>query len=293
MIFLKITGGLGNQMFQFATALAIAKKLKTKVGIDLTEINIKKNKKNFTYRDFQLDQIFTINSYKIIPSFTYDFITKNTFLNKIKRKLIGGHYFLEKDLSFQPEIKNCTKNSYIEGYFQSEKYFINHEKEIRNQFKFSKKTNSKTKDLVVNISNCNSIAIHIRRGDYINNKVINDTHGTCGLDYYKNALSQFNLNNYSLFFFSDDINWVKDNFDFISPDKITFIDWNTGHDSWQDMFLMSLCQNFIIANSSFSWWGAWLSAFKDKKIITPKQWFNDNQKNKQTIDLIPKQWIRI
>ena len=220
-------------------------------------------------------------------------ITHHSFFDKIKRKLIGGYYFLEKGLSFQIEHKNCTKNTYIEGYFQSEKYFVAIQNKIRQHFTFKTKTNTQTKALALKIKKQQPIAIHIRRGDYVKNKLINQTHGTCNIDYYKKALKLFDLKNHELYFFSDDINWVKDNFDFINLKKATFIDWNIGQDSWQDMYLMSLCQNFIIANSSFSWWGAWLSTYKDKKIIAPKQWFNDEIKNNQTKDLIPNNWIRI
>ncbi len=293
MIFLKITGGLGNQMFQYATAYALAKKNKTNIGIDLSEINKKEGKENFTYRDFQLNSIFNISNYQLIPTHRYSFIINHSFFNKIKRKLIGGTYFLEKNLTYQKDINLCKKNSYIEGYFQSEKYFIEFENEIRNQFNFKGKFNLKTNVLAVKIKQSPSLAIHIRRGDYINNKIINQTHGTCNLHYYKKALSLFDLKKHHLYFFSDDINWVKNNFNFIDLNNATFVDWNKGDNSWQDMYLMSLCENFIIANSSFSWWGAWLSVNKNKKVIAPKKWFADKIKNEQTKDLFPTSWIKI
>jgi len=293
MIFLKINGGLGNQMFQYTAALVLSLKHNTKVGIDLSEIEKNNGKTNFTYRDFQLDSIFKLSNYKIIPPFTYSFIINDSFFDKIKRKLIGGSYFLEKDLSYQNEFENCKKNTYIEGYFQSEKYFIALRQEILNQFTFNSNVNSQTKSLAEKINQKPSIAIHIRRGDYIKNKTINQTHGSCDLDYYKRALKHFDLNKYQLYFFSDDINWVKKNFDFITKNSCNFIDWNNSTESWQDMYLMSLCDNFIIANSSFSWWGAWLSTNSNKKVIAPKVWFKDKIKNKQTNDLIPNSWARI
>lgn len=291
MIFLKISGGLGNQMFQYATATSLAVLKNTTTGVDLADINTKEGKKNFTYRNFQLDSIFNLSNFKIVPSYAYSFITGTSIIDKIKRKLIGGEYFLEKNLAFCSDIFKITKNTYLEGYFQSEKNFIKTEKEIRQQFAFTKKLNIKSEEILQKIQNSKSIAIHIRRGDYIKNKVINSVHGTCSISYYKRALKHFKIEESDVFFFSDDINWVKNNFTFLNPDKTHFIDWNTGNDSWQDMALMSNCQNFIIANSSFSWWGAWLSDYSDKKIIAPKKWFNDNSKNEQTKDLLPSSWI--
>jgi hypothetical protein len=293
MIFLKITGGLGNQMFQFATAYALAKKLNTKVGLDLSEINKKDGKTNFTYRNFQLEQVFNINHLEIIPSFSYNFIIGNHFLDKIKRFFIKGTFFYEKDLTFNPAVFDMQKNAYIEGYFQTEKYFIAYENDIRKQFSFKQKPNVKTENLSEIIKKENSIAIHVRRGDYVNNKTINSVHGACSLDYYKKALNHFDLTQHQLFFFSDDINWVKENFNFIDLSTSTFVDWNNGENAWQDMYLMSQCKHFIIANSSFSWWGAWLSINKDKKVIAPKQWFNNYLKNNQTKDLIPTSWIKV
>ena len=110
MIFLKISGGLGNQMFQYATALALAKKLNTKVGIDLSSINDKEDKKDFTYRDFQLESLFNLDTYEIVPYYTYSFITGNSITDRVKRKLVGGFYLLEDSLEYQPNIKKCIKN---------------------------------------------------------------------------------------------------------------------------------------------------------------------------------------
>jgi len=293
MIFLKITGGLGNQMFQFAAAFALAQQKNTTIGIDLSDINTKEGKKNFTYRNFQLDRTFNISNYEIVPSFTYSFLTENKITDKIKRLFVKGSVFYEKHLTFDSTFFNAKPNAFIEGYFQSEKYFKDFEKEIRQQFSFKQNPNFKTKNLLDNLKDINSIAIHIRRGDYVNNKAINSMHGACSLDYYKKALNHFDLNEHKLFFFSDDINWVKENFNFIDINKSTFIDWNDDDNAWQDMLIMSKCKNFIIANSSFSWWGAWLSINSTKKVIAPKQWFNDKNKNNQTKDLIPTSWIKV
>lgn len=292
MIYVKISGGLGNQMFQFATAFAKAKSCDTKISIDLTEINIKDGKVDFTYRDFELESIFNISNYFVTKNKS-NFIVGNSIKDKIIRKFVNSSFLIEKDLRYDKKIIDLSKNSYLEGYFQSELYFKEFEKEIRNQFTFKAKKNKNTLKIVKDINNSKSIAIHIRRGDYISNKSINNIHGTCSLDYYLEALKHFDLNNFQIYFFSDDIEWVKSNFLFLDQKKCNFIDWNSDKESWQDMYIMSKCENFIIANSSFSWWGAWLSTNKNKKIIAPKKWFNDHLKNEQTKDLIPASWVLV
>lgn len=292
MIYVKISGGLGNQMFQFAAAFAKAKSCDTKISIDLSEINKKDGKVDFTYRDFELESIFNISNYFITKKKT-NFIVGNSFRDKMIRKFVKSNFLIEKNLRYDNKIIDLSKNSYIEGYFQSELYFKEYESEIRNQFTFKAKKNSNTLKIVEDIKDSKSLAIHIRRGDYISNKSINNIHGTCSLEYYLKALKQFDLDNLKIYFFSDDIDWVKSNFLFLDQKKCNFIDWNTHKESWQDMYIMSKCDNFIIANSSFSWWGAWLSANKDKTIIAPKKWFNDKLKNEQTKDLIPTSWILV
>ena len=139
----------------------------------------------------------------------------------------------------------------------------------------------------------NATAIHVRRGDYVNNPEINAVHGSCNISYYEKGLSKLAERGEigTVYIFSDDPKWVKENIRIDYPTQI--IDWNQGEDSWQDMCLMSKCENFIIANSSFSWWGAYLSSSEQKKVIAPVRWFSDETKNKQTADLIPASWLKI
>ncbi|MFD1552176.1 hypothetical protein DNU06_00235 [Putridiphycobacter roseus] len=292
MIFLKISGGLGNQMFQFATATALAIKNSTKVAVDLSLFN-KKDSKEFTSRPFDLATFFNIGDTQIVDQKAYSYLFENSFIAKIKRKLRKGSAFFEPNLLFQPAVKQLTANSYLEGYFQSEKYFKEYREQVLNLFEFKKTPSAQTKAAVATFKNKNSIAIHIRRGDYVSKKHINAIHGALPLSYYKDALKKFDLNTHHLVFFSDDMQWVKENFTMSDQSKVTFVDWNTGADSWQDMYLMTQCKNFIIANSSFSWWGAWLAQHAAKQVYCPKTWFNDPKLNQNTKDLIPAEWFRI
>ena len=136
-----------------------------------------------------------------------------------------------------------------------------------------------------------AVSLHIRRGDYVSNPVTNNYHGTCSLAYYKKAvlLLKEKIENPSFFIFSDDLLWARENLDFIND--MTFIDLDKSIPDHEEMHLMSQCKHNIIANSSFSWWGAWLNENSDKIVIAPKKWFSDNTIN--TEDLIPAKWMRI
>lgn len=141
------------------------------------------------------------------------------------------------------------------------------------------------------IKSCNAVSLHIRRGDYISNATTNTIHGTCNLDYYKRAVEYIKKNSVSpiFFIFSDDIDWVKDNLHL--NEKHYYIDWNNADTNYEDMRLMSLCKHNVIANSSFSWWGAWLNNNPKKIVIAPQKWFNDSKLN--TFDVIPEKRIKI
>jgi hypothetical protein len=177
------------------------------------------------------------------------------------------------------------------GYWQSSKYFSDYEKEIREDFQFIKPLDRKNLSVLKKIEKTSSASIHIRRGDYVSNSKINKVHGTCSITYYRKAINHLKRKfpNSAFFVFSDDPNWVKEN---IKINNATYVDWNQGKNSYKDMQLMSRCKHNIIANSSFSWWGAWLNCNPKKIIIAPKIWFNDPIAQEKSKELIPKTWIR-
>ena len=183
-----------------------------------------------------------------------------------------------------------TSCDYMSGYWQSENYFESNRSILINDFSFRIPLNARNADALRLISSSNSVSIHIRRGDYLHNANAKATHGLCSLEYYHKAirLIKATIGKPRFFIFSDDMLWVKAH---LEPEEdCIFVDWNFGVDSYNDMRLMSLCKHNIIANSSFSWWGAWLNRNPDKVIIAPKRWFagkiNDS-------NIIPSSWIRI
>ena len=158
------------------------------------------------------------------------------------------------------------------------------------QFTLKNEIHPKTQQYKQEIIATESVSLHVRHGDYVTNADTNSFHGVCSLDYYKNAVSKIKQEMPLPFFiFSDDIIWAKENLDFIG--NMTFIEYNGATPDHEEMYLMSLCQHNIIANSSFSWWGAWLNQNPNKIIIAPQNWFNDVSLD--TKDLIPNEWIRL
>ena len=174
------------------------------------------------------------------------------------------------------------KNSDLVGYFQSEKYFKNCKDLIRKYFTFADSL------IDYNIINPveNSCSIHVRRGDYVN---LQDYHPFPGMDYYRNAISYMKNKGVNIFYiFSDDIEWCKEHFSYI--DEIIYVEGNI---DIKDLALMSICKNNIIANSSFSWWGAWLNGNENKIVISPSVWFGPSKKGVITEDLYCEGWIKM
>ena len=294
MIIANLNGGLGNQMFQYANAKALA----ARKGIDfLADVSL--YEKRLMHQGFELGRIFDLpvslasksDLKKVLGIF------QSPLANRILARLpllknLPKKFICEPHFEYWNGLQDCPENAYIFGYWQSEKYFLDHEEQIRREFSFKPFTDSVNIELAQKIkdSPC-AVSLHIRRGDFVSNPKANTYHGALPPSYYADALRYLSkeLPSLELFVFSDDIEWVKANVDFATH-PVHFVSHNTGANSFQDMALMSLCNHHVIANSSFSWWGAWLNPSKDKIVIAPKDWF---MKPINTKDLIPSSWIRL
>ena len=279
----KLTGGLGNQMFQFAAAFTVAKRKQVDLFLDLSWLDTRN-----LHNGFELENVFDI--YSKVNFLKKDFIFKNInigrYLAKFDFKL---KTFEEPHFHFSSEIFNISNHVYLKGYWQSELYFREYSNELKKIFIFSKNINESISSIKNEIYNSNSISIHIRRGDYVSKKNIN--HYIDLKNFYlkaaKNVARQ--TTNPIFFIFSDDPGWVSKNFKLEYPYKIVNI--NNGINSFKDMYLMSLCKHNIIANSSFSWWAAWLNNNEHKMVFAPKNWFKDKSINKK--NLYPISWITV
>ncbi len=299
MIIVKLMGGLGNQMFQYAVGKALAVKWNVPLKLDVSFLNDKSFKENFTHRDYEL-AVFNVTSeiaseQEIKQSKGVVYLNFS-FIEKIYRKffiLLGYKPYLYQEQSFNYDTSFLKKiyPLYLEGYWQSEKYFHSIRYHLLKEFMLKNTLNEENQKIKSQILGCNAISIHIRRGDYTQNNNQN-THGLCDIDYYESAMhtmEEKNRKQPSYFVFSDDIDWAKQNIQTKYP--ISFINHNKAQQSYIDMYLMSLCQHNIIANSSFSWWGAWLNQNPSKIVIAPEKWFANNERNYS--DVIPKQWIKL
>jgi hypothetical protein len=290
-------GGLGNQMFQYAAAKALAERLNTGVCIDTSPLHVRL--RNTTSRPYELNHfVLSKGQEQVVFSQVRGFLffkiypkVKKSFLGK----MIAKNYALfeeENAYMFDSEILSLPDNSLLLGYFQAEKYFSSSEKIIREAFRFKQALAGKNLELAKKMKSCNSVSIHIRRGDYLSNKSSFETFCSIAADYYQKAIEHIytRLENPVFFIFSDEPEKAKKE---IPLPQANFIDWNKGTDSYIDMQLMTCCRHNIIANSSFSWWGAWLNPHPNKMVVAPAEWLKDKAANASIKDLLPGKWIRL
>ncbi len=285
-------GGLGNQMFQWAFAKSLSIRKNEEFSLDVNSFAYDRLRK-FELGHFNLkDKIASVEEIQFSKR-----VNRNLYLNYFKKLFRVGStqnekVEIEKSLNYDASVQ-WSAAKYFEGYWQSEKYFMECEQEIRNDFKICIESDEYYTELHRQAEKTESVSVHFRRGDYINNSSTNQYHGTCSLDYYKNAMNYIKVrlgSEITFFMISDDIAWVKSEFE--SNKGIIFVENDQGLDV-EDMLLMTRCKHNIIANSSFSWWGAWLNENENKVVIAPKIWFRNEEVQKQTLDLIPEKWVRI
>ncbi|HVF82258.1 MAG TPA: alpha-1,2-fucosyltransferase, partial [Flavisolibacter sp.] len=280
----KILGGLGNQMFQYAAAKALANKNDTEVKVDISAFT------NYQLRSYDLDKLnvpLSVASPKEIEN-----LKATNSLQRIVQRIIpysARKFYKEPYFHHDKNFERLGKDVYVQGYFQSQKYFISSEDEIRKQFTLKAAVSKEIKEYGAALQSHHSVAIHIRNGDYKSAEMLN-VHGILPLSYYEQAIRfiRGKLPKAKFYVFSDDANVAQGNFLFNS---FEIVSGNVSQNHFEDLFLMSSCRHNIIANSSFSWWAAWLNDNPDKVVIGPKKWFNHGPKDTQ--DILPEGWIKL
>ncbi len=278
MIILKLKGGLGNQMFQYATGRKLSLERNEPLVLDLSYI------RNDSLRDYELNSLCPeARTTSSIEEYIY---SKANQLHKLLPfyALIKEKSKLVKDNDLELD----QKILYLDGYWQSEKYFKDIRRQLIDDFQLKEALDKVNKKTLNSIKKHNAVAVHLRRTDYVTNKTANKVHGVCSLAYYKKAIEYIEnkVEDPYYFIFSDDINWAKNN---LKLKNCYYMDQNSIEEGFKDLELMKNCNHFIIANSSFSWWGAWLSESKSKIIAAPKPWFNKKDEG----DIVPNDWMRI
>lgn len=271
-------GGLGNQMFCYAFALALKEKHNEKVFVDISHFN------NYGLHDgFLINEIFNVQEINIASKKEIKSLSRyipHYKLSRIFRKLLpkkSTEYIEKQDYVYDNLAMSVKGDCYYEGYWQSPLYFDNIKPSVKKMFTFPKSF-GENKDIEVLMGNVDSVSIHVRRGDYLNHKSFV---GICELDYYERAINNVKkkIKDPHYFIFSNDIVWCKENLSSIlDTDKVQFVSHNQGSKSYWDIYLMSCCKNMIIANSSFSWWAAYLNKNDSALIISPKKWINGSFK---------------
>jgi Glycosyl transferase family 11 len=291
MIIVKLKGGLGNQMFQYA------------VGRHLAEVHNAELKMDISAYDYDGPIEYALEPFNVQESFaTQNEVKKlteakqNSFANRLHNMLHRHqkkpHSFIQwNKIGYNPNILKLSDGVYLEGYWQSEKYFVDIKHIIRNEFAIKETQTGKNREIAEHIMSSESVSLHVRRGDYVDSQSVGNNQDPCSLDYYYSCIDNIlqKVNNPVFFVFSDDIQWCRDSLKL--SDTAVYVDHNDFDKGYEDMRLMSQCRHNIIANSTFSWWAAWLNNNENKIILAPKKWFT--KKTYTTDDLIPARWIKI
>lgn len=272
---IKLKGGLGNQMFQYAFYLSLKKRCLLALFLFDNEESL------HCHNGITLDNAFYIKSakrakwFRRVRSHLPSVIRRARRVEQENALMYDENYFSKRGLV-----------TIFDGYWQSEKYFAPIADKVRETFLFRKeKMNERTLQFAETLQKGPFVSVHVRRGDYL---PLVDYHGLCSENYYRDAMRFMSekLPDSVFVFFSDDMDWVKEN---LHSEGAVYVDWNQGKDSWQDMYLMSQCKYNIVANSSFSWWGAWLNGNPDKIVIAPSRWFSFSPNH----DILPDSWVML
>jgi hypothetical protein len=293
MVIVQLVGGLGNQMFQYAVARAVAYRTNVPLKLDATAF-VKDEVRSYRLGCFNIVEDFATETdmrclrrprrRQVVDFVAYQV---RTHLSPwYRRKIIE-----ERAFSFDSRVLKIAGDVYLAGYWQSEKYFADVAELIRQEFTLKSGPDEVNRQVLDEIEVTNSVSLHIRRGDYVSDPDTHRIHGVIGLDYYSRAIDYVaaRTTHPHFFVFSDDIAWAKENLRLSFP--LSFIDHNGEDSEYEDLRLMCHCKHHIIANSSFSWWGAWLDANPDKNVVSPEKWFNDPSLD--TRHLIPESWTKI
>ncbi len=301
MIITRISGGLGNQLFQYAVGRSISQKNNTCLILDTSaygDAGAPDAQRHFTLGRFNIsaEEMASLERH---PAFLPDMMDHTAWgkarrvwfrLTERLKPVYKKKFIIEPAFSFCPEILRAGPDCYLSGNWQSEKYFRDIAIIIREEFTLKDTLSSQAAEWVTQIQDHEAVSIHIRRGDYVKNEKTNKLHGTTSLSYYQEAVQLVAQKTQTphFFVFSDDIEWARSNLKL--PYPMSFVSDPTIPD-YEELIIMSRCKHHIIANSSFSWWGAWLNPRTNKIVVAPQRWFNVGTIS--TTDLIPESWVRL
>jgi hypothetical protein len=293
MVIVQLNGGLGNQLFQYAAAKSLSLHHNVPLKIDISSFQRRDLPELEVPRDFELynftgvgDKTFSLSkeeNEEIISFLKKKSLTK--LLPNHRRKIYSAPFY-----HFDPNFFKSKKNIFLRGQWQSEKYFLPYQEFFKEALQLKPELIQQSLPTAGKLRSINSVSVHVRRADYLRKQIILEWHGVMGKEYYKKAFKILDqkIGAYKVFYFTDDPQWVRQELLCLKEGEI-ISESTSSH--YEDFFLISQCGHNIIANSSFSWWGAWLNANPEKVVIGPENWFNQGPKD--TYDIMPGNWIKV
>lgn len=288
MIITRLFGGLGNQMFQYAVGRALSITHEQVLKLDVEDLSAKTS-----HYGYELNRVFGIDApladaedFRAVLG--WQRTLRKVLARRAFRGITGGRIVQEPHFHYWPAVRSVSLPCYLAGYWQSELYFHDVSSALRSDFVFAQTISRESELVLSDIEGCNSVSVHVRRGDYAANARILAVHGMCSPDYYSRAATYIaeRTESPTFFLFSDEPDWVAENIRL--PGRTELVNVNRGLSSCNDMMLMSRCRHHIIANSTFSWWAAWLNPSPSKMVVAPARWFASNAFN--TSALLPSSW---
>jgi hypothetical protein len=288
---MRLQGGLGNQLYQYAVGRAVAQHLGRPLLLDKRTIEPEAPARHYDLGAFAVQEHFVSRHQawctRWVSSMTFSRAFQRVWLPAREYKMIR-----ESITSYDESIfKRHAGPIILQGYWQSYRYFERCADLIRREFQFKPQADARNQAMMAEMQNTNSVAVHVRRGDYVSNAFFNKTMGVCSMEYYQAGASHIaqNVKSPRYYVFTDDPDWAKKNFNL--PGEVQVVDHNLGKADYEDLRLMSSCRHLIIANSSFSWWAAWLAGYPHKIVVAPKQWFQSE--TWADVDRVPAAWVRL
>lgn len=284
-VIVEVVGGLGNQMFQYAAACALAERLNVEIGLDLRRFD------TYSLRAPGLHR-WRIDAKPMSPKEMWRYpqalLRAAGRLTPIIQQWLGC--YREPSLAFDERFQDLYHPLHLSGYFQSEQYFSFIRERLLREFVPAESLDARNTSLKTQMQRCNSVSLHVRRGDYVSVPQNQKIHGSCSPAYYQRAIDamQTEIGSATWFIFSDDLDWVRMNLPL--PGRVVYVEGNIDRPEW-DIHLMSQCRHNICANSSFSWWGAWLNNNTNKRVIVPASWFATPLLDAS--DIVPASWIKV
>jgi hypothetical protein len=312
-----LCGGLGNQLFQYAAGRSLAHRNRARLVLDATTFTLPQQRRKFALEPYAIDAAVVFDGYAYAPQTPAVMLPRpdwlrerpgsfiDRFVYRLGRARVEGgairlvntvryltgraaalRVFAEKSFDYDPGFSRLEGRTYLEGYWQSHRYFADTADVIRRELTLRYEPNAVNRQWLARILGSNSVCVHVRRGDYLTVDHF-DQHGICSADYYARSMQLLagRIDNPQFFVFSDDLAWSRQH---LSGLNVCFVDANSAEAAHDELKLMASCRHHIIANSSLSWWGAWLARWDGQIVIGPDPWFSAR---KETPDLFPPDWL--